>query len=61
MFGDHVLVEQDIENYTPRMPIEMYVAVEPDGDRVVCMCRDTDTWLGVFSRKKLESEQGSHK
>jgi len=61
MLGDRVLVEQAIGNYTPHMPIDSYVAIEPDGDRVVCLCSDTDNWLGIFSRKKLQSAQGNHK
>jgi len=61
MFGNRVLVNQAVTNFTPKMPVDWYVAIEPDGDRVVCLCEDTDVWLGIFSRKKLESAQGSRK
>ena len=53
------LVEQDFVDLTSPESVDAFIQIEPDGDRIVCMCTDDrGTWLGIYSKKKLEASQG---
>jgi hypothetical protein len=55
-YDSHALVDQDFTNYTWLVGIEEHVQIEPDGDRIVCLCTDgRGSWLGVFSKTKLDA------
>jgi hypothetical protein len=51
VLGQRRLLEQDLTNFDYVPGLHHNVAVEPDGKRVACLCRDIKgTWVGVFER-----------
>lgn len=58
MFGQRKLFEQELVNYDYIPNLKKFVAIEPDGDRLVCLCNDDrGSWLAVFHRSTLVAEQ----
>lgn len=55
VFGQKVLVEQDLTRYDHIPGIIHQAAIEPDGDRIACLCVDTATRIGIFTRSRLEA------
>lgn len=53
VFGSRVLLEQDLRRYDHVPSIMHTAAVEPDGDRIACVCADTATRVGIFHRSRL--------
>lgn len=59
IYGTRPLLEQDFVNAAYMGDLHDTVQIEPDGDRLVCMCYDgrAGSWIAIFSMKKLEAEQ----
>jgi hypothetical protein len=57
MYGNGLLLQQGLTNWTDIVSVGTFVQIEPDGDRIVLMCTDSSgTYLGVFSRVELDRE-----
>lgn len=58
MYGTRPLVEQNFVKRREGDDVENEVAVDPVGDRLVCLCVDMRAaWFGVFSKKKIDAQQ----
>ncbi len=56
LYGTRLLLEQEIVDGRELGEAYEHVQIEPNGDRIVAMCSEPAyTWIGVFSRSKLDA------
>ena len=54
IYGRQPILEQQLIRYDHVPSLASRIAIDPDGDRMACMCTDDATWLAVFRRSALE-------
>jgi hypothetical protein len=59
VYGNHVLVEQELKDYDHVPSLAMRTHVEMDGDRIACLCVDNASRIGIFRRGLLDAASAS--